>query len=483
MKSTNLIFFPFLKTSKSFSLRGLEFHSTGDLSSFEEEQKQLIKKVSKLFYMRDNYQIDKMTFCLIHTDDSKDGVVILKETISEIQQILGYVYSSPHPTFLDSFLKYESATFYHVIPKMVSYFLVTQDFNVSYKGRSLKKILRNERGEVDGYSIDINENISMSAIDGCRVYPTPPHIILNISQDIAFDLNQFVEVYPIFKFLFQKRKFDNSRVENKIFNALKWYNRSNSMLSDSNETILKLAVAFETLLDLPNEPKLKDRFKDAVKVLVGPVNNLESWITQFYEARSEIVHSGTTSKYRMNFEKGNIYHSLSAYGNVIFRICLFAIIAGAEMANRSNLSTLFKTNRQRFSEICKLLNKRDQSYKETFTQVNREIFNLDNYKFVYEENLEFRIMIGAVKSYSKIILEIDVIKTNEIEILLTDFQNINGSDKDFENLDKLKEINEYIKHHIIELENGEGYWVAFKSLVDTVWHYTFRNYFYLKNKR
>ncbi len=433
--------------------------------------------------MRDNYQIDKMTFCLICTDDSNDGVVILKETISEVQQILGYVYSSPHPTFLDSFIKYESATFYHVIPKMVSYFLVTQDFNVSNKGRSLKKILRNERGEVDGYSIDINENISMSAIDGCRVYPTPPHIILNISQDIAFDLNQFVEVYPIFKFLFQKRKLDNSRVENKIFNALKWYNRSNSMLNDSNETILKLAVAFETLLDLPNEPKLKDRFKDAVKVLVGPVNNLESWITQFYEARSEIVHSGTTSKYRMNFEKGNIYHSLSAYGNVIFRVCLFAIIAGAEMANRSNLSTLFKTNRQRFAEICKLLSKKDQSYKEIFTQVNREIFNLDNYKFVYEENLDFRIMIGAVKSYSKILLEIDVIKTNEIEILLTDFQNINGSGKDFENLDKLKEINEYIKHHIIELENGEGYWQAFKSLVDTVWHYTFRNYFYLKNKK
>lgn len=461
----------------------MEFHSTADLSSFDLAQKRLIKKVKQLFYMRDNYQIDKMSFCLVETDLTKNEDVPLKETLTEIRLILGYIYSSPHPTFLETFLNYESTTYYHVIPRKVSYFSITQDFNVTNKSISKKEVSKDKRGEVDGYSIDINENISISAMDGCKIYPTPPHIIMNLNQDIAYDLNQFVKVYPVFEFLFRKRTDEYSKVESKIFNALKWYNRSNSILSDSNETILKLAVAFETLLDLPNEPKLKERFKDAVKVLVGPVNNLESWITQFYEARSEIVHSGTTSKYRMSFEKGNIYHSLSAYGNIIFRVCLFAIIAGAEMAKRANLSSLLRTNRQRFDNICKLLNNKNQDQKKIMHQVNREISDLDNYRFVYEENLDLRLMLGAVKSYSKKILEDDIIKPIEIENLLTELHNINGSDKDLENLDKIREIEEYLKNHIGELDKEEGYWRTFKSLIDTVWLYTFRNYFYLKNKR
>lgn len=423
-----------------------------------------------------------MSFCFVVTDLKRNEDILLKETLTEIQQILGYIYSSPHPTLLETFLNYESATYYHVIPKKVSYFSITQDFNVTNKSRSTKEVPKDVRGEVDGYSIDINENISISAIDGCKIYPTPPHVILNISQDIAFDLNQFVSYYPVFEFLFRKRMDEHSKVESKIFNALKWYNRSNSMLSDSNEKILKLAVAFETLLDLPNEPKMKERFKDAVKVLVGPVNNLESWITQFYEARSEIVHSGTTSKYRMNFEKGNIYHSLSAYGHIIFRVCLFAIITGAEMAKRANLSSLLRTNRQRFDNICKLLNKENQDQKKIMRQVNQEISDLDNFKFVNEVNLDLKMMVGAVKNYSKKISEANIPRPSEIENLLTELHNIKGSDKDLQNLEKIKEIEEYLKIHIRELDSEEGYWQTFKSLIDTVWFYTFRNYYYLKNK-
>lgn len=483
MKNTSLIFFPFLKTSKSFKIRGLEFYSTDDLSSFNLVQKKQIKKIKKLFYLRDNYQIDKMCFCYVETDPTTNEDIILKELIIEIQQILGYIYSSPHPTLLETFLNYECATYYHVTPKKVSYFLVSQEFNTIKQHKSKKEISKNERYEVDGYLIEVNENISISAIDGCKIYPSPPQIVFNIHQDIYFDINQFIKTYPIFEYIFQGKTDRNSIVINKIFNSLKWYNKSNSILCDPNEAILRLAIAFETLLDLPNEPKLKERFKDAVKVLVGPINNLELWITQFYEARSEIVHSGTTSKYRISFEKGNIYHSLSAYGSIIFRVCLFAIIAGAEMAKRANLTSLLKTNRQRFDDICRLLNKKNSDQKEIINQVNLEIFDLENYRFVYEENLDIKMMICCVKNYSKKILEADIIKPNNIKNIFEDLQKINGSDKDFEYLDKFREIEEYLEKHINELDKDEGYWRSFKSLVDTVWYYTFRNYFYLKKEK
>lgn len=60
----------------------------------------------------------------------------------------------------------------------------------------------------------------------------------------------------------------------RVLTALDWYNRANSMADDDNAAILELAVAFESLLALPSNFK-KDRFKDAISLLLGRVPRLD----------------------------------------------------------------------------------------------------------------------------------------------------------------------------------------------------------------
>lgn len=457
-----------------FTLRGLKFYDTGNLNSFNSTERKLINNVKKLFFLRDDYQIKKMSVCLYKTDKNKD--IELRNDLIKVQQLLAYIYSSPHPVFLSPFLKFESSTFYHVTCHKIPFYHIEQTFNVTNKNGRKKRIPGSEL--IEGYEISINSETSIYATEGCRVYPPCP-IILNMAQDVFYELDRFISTNQLFNSLCKKSN-DRFFIEERIFNALRWFNKSNSDLIDENESILKLAIAFEALLDLPSGNKVTERLKDAVKLLVGPVSNLDEWINQFYEARSEIVHSGFTRDVKMKFEN-QTYRSLKDYGNVIFRICLNAIISGSEATKRASLSSLFKSNNKRFNEINRILDNEEDWIKN----VEQEIFDLERNKFVEEEELDLKSMFGAIKRYSqKIINQKEDFETPKvIENLLDNFIKIPGSGSDLDKLELIKQIDDYLKENINLLTSYSEQWRSFKLLVETIWGYTFRNYFYLKNKQ
>lgn len=79
----------------------------------------------------------------------------------------------------------------------------------------------------------------------------------------------------------------------RFWRALDWYSKSFIRDSglDKRYEIMCLAIAFEALLDLP-EQGIGAAFKSYIANLFGGSRNLVSWAEGFYNLRSRIVHGG-----------------------------------------------------------------------------------------------------------------------------------------------------------------------------------------------
>ena len=95
---------------------------------------------------------------------------------------------------------------------------------------------------------------------------------------------------------------------------------------------MDLAIALESMLGLRSGDGVTERFTDAVLTLLGQVPRLDSWLKQFYTARSKAVHEGmphdtvfyATNSEDMKKKQGRevaiAHRSLLAYGRHIFRL-------------------------------------------------------------------------------------------------------------------------------------------------------------------
>lgn len=187
---------------------------------------------------------------------------------------------------------------------------------------------------------------------------------------------------------------------------------------DESEALINLAIAFESLLDLDRSDKLTARFKEAVGLLAGDIDRLDSWLTQFYDARSEIVHKGRSSRLMFiptndpkNDKKSELeYRSLVSYGRQIFRICITTIITGAHLAQNLNLPSMLVTNRERFERICQTLEEKDKTPIERLLATSQDVADIDKYRFVSEKNLKIDQLIGTAKLIIKQFLETNLIE-------------------------------------------------------------------------
>ena len=73
-----------------------------------------------------------------------------------------------------------------------------------------------------------------------------------------------------------------------------------------SEALVHLAIALESLLKVPSGERLTERFKDAVLTLVGPIPRLDSWLDQFYTARSKAVHEGVPHELMFSLSIGTL---------------------------------------------------------------------------------------------------------------------------------------------------------------------------------
>lgn len=112
-------------------------------------------------------------------------------------------------------------------------------------------------------------------------------------------------------------KVQDEHKEAGIILAMEWYNLSFSKYSfrDIAGQLVDVAIAFETLLELPRSNK-KQEFKKIIRELLNLEENpvLDNWAESFYgDVRSETVHTGQPLSYLFKHPDAQVPH-LSFFG-------------------------------------------------------------------------------------------------------------------------------------------------------------------------
>lgn len=115
---------PYLKTSGTVVSRGIDFRSSTEVGSLAQATKQHLSTLFSMFFLKDEFRIKQMLYACLDITDSEPKNSQIMQRLVEVHHLLVYLYSSPHPTFLDAFLKREHANLYMFTSEPVSQFLI-----------------------------------------------------------------------------------------------------------------------------------------------------------------------------------------------------------------------------------------------------------------------------------------------------------------------------------------------------------------------
>ena len=475
--------FPFLKTADPIRLGSFSFRSTDDTSDLEKVDAANVRETPEMLFLKDDLRIRSASYAMLpplDLDNAGPGVGELER----IQAIVAYFYSAPRHTFGDILLHFEHASLAIFSPQPVTTFLVRPDHHVAPAG-VLPPLEADEWHRVPGYEGRYNFRNPFWVTRGSRLYPPVPHISLNDSQNLAWDIGRaFAEApqHHLLPTLIQEPLSENAK---RAMTAIRWYNRANSYLVDDSESILSLAVGFEALLGLPSDAKT-DRFIDAISLLLGRVPRLNSWAVQFYAARSDVAHEGRTDRLRLMptvqklNKRGPKYQSLISYGRQIFQLCVGSVLFGTHLAQRSALHDKLTTNQERLELICKTLDDKSLVPLDRFTAIDDIVATIDEYRYVIETGLGIGTMLGALQAAAKSLLECDTSLDPPIQTRLSDLAVANKSKDGYEILVALEAWHGVMQKGPLEPRSPEG---IMRRLTEIIWDYNFTRYFQIKKER
>jgi Apea-like HEPN len=393
----SIAIFPYLKTSGPVWFGPYKFRSTDDLEGLSEAQATTVTEVTRMLYTQNNARVRSASYAVI-PQIYVSGIFQIPEVLKRVHSLVAYLYGTPNDQFGDPFLGYECATLLVFTPDRVSRFLVESEHHTILDERLA---ITWDNDFAPGYNGMLNFTEHFWAVKGSRVYPSVPHITLNISQDLATDCGQFLQGGTGLE-LVRLLTDDARQIGERLFTALRWYNATNRAEVSESEALVNLAIAFESLLDLPSGEKT-DRFVDSVSLLLGRVPRLKDWVRQFYDARSRVAHEGKLSQGRFMIPRPGkqsehlVYHPLLVFGREIFRLCVAAITHGAYLAESRDIAAKLKTNSERFEELCRVLDEGRMSDAKRALEIRRLVLEINRYRFVGESGLSVAVIIGAVQ--------------------------------------------------------------------------------------
>jgi len=473
--------FPFLKTGSPVQLGRFTFNSTDDTSGLGDEDAAHVREVAEMLFVMDDLRVRSASYAMLPPLDLDKSDPLLTD-LEYVQSIVAYCYASPHPTFGNPFFHSEEASLVIFSPEPVTTFLARPDYHVVATDPSFS-LAPDEWHRVMGYQGRYNFRHPFWVVKGSRLYPPVPHIGLNISQDLANDLESFF-ARPQHQLLPNLLLQPDTIMAQRILTGLKWYNRANSAANDDDTAVLDLAVAFEALLALPKDAKT-DRFIDAISLLLGRIPRLDQWAEQFYDARSEVAHAGKAGRLRFAPTKQKtadspLYQPLTVYGRQIFRLCVGTLLFGNYVVQQISLQQKLVMNQERFQSVCKILDDTEIPVEDRFAAIADIVASIDEYRFVGETGLLIETMAGAIQRAATNLLlcdnSLDVIVKGRIEGLAT----AKKSPDSYEILCALCALKEVKLTEFPEPRSPHG---ITQRLADVVWHYTFMNYYWLKKQR
>lgn len=484
-----LVIFPYLKTSEPFVYQHLAFYPSIAIPDEHGAASEDISLTTRMFFLRDGFRIRSLTYAIIQLSDGEVEDEDLK-AVNELRALLAYLYSSPHRTFGNTFLSSDHSSAFIFKPKPVSVHLLKDD-KLCEPIEDFGYPDPDKRGEIPGYEVVRDQKSIMWVAPGSRIYPPTRSFQLNLSQDIAVDLKRATNrdwrqsLVSIFD-----QGFLSDDLRQRIFTALSWYNRANAIDIEDDVALINLAVAFEALLSLEQGPRLTDRFRQAVSVLISGVPRLDSWLVQFYKARSIIVHTGRIEDLRFmavdtpKKEAASVkrYRSLVADGRQVFQLSLETILYGAKMASDIRLSSKLYTNQERFEEICKILSTESLSVDHRFEAIRSNVEDASRYRFIGETGLKLETLVSASRLISDSFLEGGYKSPAELVTLIADLSTSPKDDEYFMALTAISKIHEFHTTEYEKWEKDNMYIDELKTLlvlIDVVWNYTFLHFYWI----
>lgn len=475
--------FPYLKTSNALSIGQLTFNSTNVTNELTSKQADCVNDIASMLFFKDNLRIKSASYAIIPFIDINNPEPDI-EHLKNVQAVVAYCYASPRHEFGDIFLSSEHASMAVFSPGRVLKSLVCPDFHVN-KVQNSSNLIADNRGELNGYAGLYNFRHYFWVAEGSRLYGPKPHLTLNISQDLSLDIERAEKSRCDYRLLCEVLRKPFTKTSTRIFTALQWFNAANSEANDPAAAIVDLAIAFEALMKLPADQKTS-RLTDAISLLLGRTPRLDIWAKQFYDARSQIVHEGSAkllnfiAKDTIKKKEGQQYQSLLSYGRQIFQLCLGTLLTGAELSEKSGLEEEFITNEERFLEIRRILTNNDIDISERLKSILPIVTALDQYKYISESSLKLETMIGVTRVAAKALLESNAEISNELTDHLSQLTKTERTPDHFKELDALRKLESAFKEKTLKTDN-----VCIESvqkLIQTVWHYVFMHYFWLKER-
>ena len=431
MKKSPYLFgiFPYLQAGGRFQVRGIPLRSSDDLEDLEPELRDHLEKLCAMFFVGDGVQIKAMTCCHLRVHDESHYREMMMR-LYEIRLLFGYIYSSPSHTG-DVFLPSESSSLFVFGPDRVAASLAWNTLAVDDRARLLIDRKESENGFVEGYEGKRNLSAHLWVADGSRIYPELHHQTLNFSQYITRNLGEFLhhEQNWAFRRLFHDERVpkEGDELRRRVFDSLEWYMRSCRGAIQDSEALVHLAIALESLMKVPNGKDLTERFKEAVLTLIGPVPRLDSWLEQFYTARSKAVHEGVphelaflavdkeaAKKARRGDKEVFPHRSLIEYGRRIFRLCLTNILSASENVAATGLEKLFVHNAERLQSIRKILDDKKLTPNERLTKAEETIGEILQFQeILHEPYIEFASVLHVTRQLLKVFTDTNPTLTDE----------------------------------------------------------------------
>jgi len=413
-KKDVFVIFPYLKTTNRVLLRGIVFRSSDDLEGLSSEQQEHLKTLFAMFFLRNNLRIKRMVYACVELGEDDKANQNLEQRLYEAQILINYRYAPG-----DRVLHREHASMYTFTTTRVSSSSIWPEDHpqIDYNVENMTAEDVPPDKYIDGYDGMLNGKSIFWTVPGNRIYPPVPHLSLNISQDLWFDIGAFAEAERNWAWVdfLKGHKRENTELENRLFTAMDWYNRGTAQDADEPEVLLDLAVAFESLFNLESTDKVTARFEETVMTLLGSFPRLDSWLKQFYDARSSVVHKGMTQHYmfytkdreKTRFPSGYggkntaelTYGSLTSSGRRIFRLCLTTMLSGAKMAEGDRLSSLFVHNQERLEKILQQLNQKTESPEQRLRSIAEVVNDLhDHHPWSSEERILSETLVAVGNS-------------------------------------------------------------------------------------
>ena len=417
-KKDIFVILPYLKTTERVLLRGILFRSSDDLEGLSVDQQTHLQTLFAMFFLRNNLRIKRMTYALFELGEDRKANQDVFHRLYEAQTLINFEYAAPQSPREDPFLHRENASMYvFTEEKVYSGLIWPNDPNIDYNVEDITDEEFSQNQDIEGYYGILNGILPCWVTAGNRIYPPIPHLTLNIPQDLAYDIAGSIQVerHWAWRDVLEGYTYKNVELQKRLFTAMEWYNRSTSEDVDEEEVLLNLAVAFECLLNLENTDKITARFRETVMTLLGSVPRLDSWLEQFYDARSSVAHKGIAQNlmflardWERNRGRGTRalhYRSLTAYGRRIFRLCLTAILTSARVADDEGLAELFVHNQERLETIIQQLSETTEPPEERLNSIAAGVAELHDHHWASHEFVQSKTLVTAGKLAVKTYLE------------------------------------------------------------------------------